>query len=160
MCLFNLGVLANVHKDDMERDLIKLRAQLNIPSENGLNQRNGVKQPQHSNHTSTSHASDASNKENNMNNDDYEDPLIAEFMRDAKQPSSGAAAKVQKKAGSALAAASGLSDTPVNANGAQLDGYCDDCVGSYIMSLVVTLLISVQEEYGHTLDKCTANDIF
>lgn len=123
----------NALKDDMERELVKLRAQLNIPERgteaNDKEQWNG---------TNTSKPSDNSNKENNSKNEDYEDPLIAEFMRDARRPSSNTSKvpSTPHRAESALAAASGLSDTSMKGNRGE---YCDDCV-SY-MSLILTKLI-------------------
>ena len=108
----------------MERELVKLRAQLNIPHDSNL--------PKQSVPSSRSDVSDVSNKENAI--DDYEDPLIAEFMRDAKQTTQSSSAKppsTPKKAESALAAASGLADVSsyTSVNGAQSKLFCDDCVG-------------------------------
>ncbi|TIB16675.1 hypothetical protein E3P84_01258 [Wallemia ichthyophaga] len=121
----------NALKDDMERELVKLRAQLNIPERgteaNDKEQWNG---------TNTSKPSDNSNKENNSKNEDYEDPLIAEFMRDARRPSSNTSKvpSTPHRAESALAAASGLSDTSMKGNRGE---YCDDC--TEIMILFVHL---------------------
>lgn len=114
----------------MEREISRLRSKLNIP--NG-----GDQVSQHSRQTTDS--SVVSNKENLANeeikesNDEYEDPLIREFMRDAKKSDNGVTngvssnsissnATSRPKAGSALAAASGMSQD-VNSG-----EYCDDCV--------------------------------
>lgn len=122
----------------MEREISRLRSKLNIPNDQGS---------RHSRQTTSS--SVVSNKENLANeeikesNDEYEDPLIREFMRDAKKSDNGVTNGVSSnnissnttgrpKAGSALAAASGMSQD-VNSG-----EYCDDCVSKlYIMKTFV-----------------------